>query len=110
MLPLVLHIELSLGGLINPIARLVGLEPNPNDRVACSERLNLATFEQIKFYKVDGGRIYWIYPGNWLMPFPSVDHTSPLNRANLYFLSSNEELAQPTPPPPPPHPKASSSS
>ena len=36
-------------GLITAIARLVGVEPKPNDRVVGLERLNLAIFEQMKF-------------------------------------------------------------
>jgi len=46
-----MHIGLSLG--ISPIARLVGVESNPDDRVAGSERLKLATFEQMQFCKVE---------------------------------------------------------
>jgi len=70
----------------------------------------LAAFAQIKFCKVDGGRICWIYPGNRLMPLPNVDRTFLLNRANLYFLPDDEELARPAPSPLPPHPRASNSS
>jgi len=44
------------------------------------------------------------------MPLPNVDCTSLLNRANLYFLPKDEELARPVPPPPPPDTRASSSS
>ena len=45
------------GGLITPIARYVGVEPNLDDRVPGSEQLNLTAFEQMKFYKVEVGRI-----------------------------------------------------
>ena len=37
--------RIVIGGLITPIARLVGVEPNPDDRVVGSEWLNLAAFE-----------------------------------------------------------------
>ena len=40
--------------LITPIARLFGVELNPDDRVTSSERLNLATFEQMKFCQLLG--------------------------------------------------------
>jgi len=59
-----------IGGLITPIARLVGVEPNPDNAVIGSEQLTLVTFEQMKFCKVDGGRICLIYPRNLLMPPP----------------------------------------
>jgi len=80
-------------GFITLIARLVGAEPNPNDIIACSERLNLVAFKQMKFSKVDSGRICWIYLGNQLMHLPNVDWTSLLNWVNLYFLPSDEELS-----------------
>jgi len=92
--------------LINSIARLVGVEPNTDDRVAGSERLNMGAFEQMKFFKIDGGHICWIYPDNRLIPLPNVYRTSFLNWVNLYFLSSADELARPAPPP---HSRASSS-
>ena len=106
--PLVLHIGLSLDASLPPIARLVGVKRNPDEWVAGSEWLNLATFEQMKFYTVEGGSICWIYLGNRLMPLPYVNRTSILNRANLYFLPGAEELAWPAPPPPHTHPRASS--
>jgi len=81
--PLVLHIGLSLGASLPPIAKLLRLEPNPDNGVTNSERLNLAAFEQIKFCKVDGWCICWIYPDNRLMPLPNVDRTSLLNQANI---------------------------
>jgi len=77
--------RIVIGGLITPFATLVSVEMNTDDRVAGLERLNLAGFEQTKLCRVDGGRICWIYPGNWLMPLPNVERTSLLNRVNLYF-------------------------
>jgi len=56
--------KIVTGGLISPIARLLGVERNPDDRVTCSEWFNSGAFEQMKFCKVDGGCIYWIYPQN----------------------------------------------
>ena len=97
-------------GLITPIASLLGVEPNHDDRVADSEWLNLAAFKQIKFCRADVRRICWIYPRNCLMPLPNVNCTSLLNEANLCFLPGDEELVRPVPPPPPTHPRASSSS
>ena len=37
--------RIVIGGLITPIARFVGIDPNLDDRVAGSKRLNLAAFE-----------------------------------------------------------------
>jgi len=102
--------KIAIGGPIIPIARLVGVEPNPNDRVVGSERLNLTAFEQMKFYTADNGHICWIYLGNWLIHHPNVDRSSLLNRTNIYFLAGDEELARPAPPPASTHPRASGSS
>jgi len=44
------------------------------------------------------------------MPLPNVARTMLLNRANLYFLPDDKELARPTPTPPPTYLRASSSS
>ena len=79
--------RIVIEGLITLIARLVGVEPNPDDKAAGSKRLNLAAFEQMKFCKVDGGRICQIYPGNQLIHLLNVDRTTLLNRANLYFYA-----------------------
>ena len=56
--------KIIIGGLVTRIARLVKFESDPDDRVADSKRLNLAAFEQMKFFMVDGGCIHWIYPGD----------------------------------------------
>ena len=73
------------------IAKFVGAQSILNDRLEGSERFNLVAFEQIKFCKVDGRRICWIYRGNRLTPLPNVDCTCLLNLANLYFFSGDEE-------------------
>jgi len=44
--------RIVIGGLITPIARLVGVKSSTDDRVAGSERLNLAAFEQMKFARL----------------------------------------------------------
>ena len=96
--------------LLLPIAVLVGVQPNPDDRVVGLEKLNSAAFEQMKFYKLDSRHIYWIYHGNRLMPSPNVDHTSLINRAHFFFLPGDEELARPSVHPSPLHPRFFSSS
>ena len=78
MQPLVLHIGLPLGPHY-PIARLVGVELNLDDRFIGLEQLKLATFKQMEFCIVDAGHICWIYPGNRLMPRPNINHTFLLN-------------------------------
>ena len=49
--------RIVLGGFIIPIVRPVRIELNPNDRLPGSKWLNLAAFEQMKFFKVEVGRI-----------------------------------------------------
>jgi len=46
-----------IGGFITPIARSVDMDLNPDNRVPSFERLNLAAFEQMNFYKVEAGRV-----------------------------------------------------
>jgi len=55
-----------IGALITLIARSVGIDSNPDNRVLGFKRLNLAVFEQIKLSKVNAGRVRWIYPRNYL--------------------------------------------
>ena len=50
--------------IITFIARFLGVEPNPEDRVSRSERLDQAAFEIMNFCKVEGGHLCWIYPGD----------------------------------------------
>ena len=47
--------RIVIGGIITPIARLVCIEPNPNDRVLRSKWLKMAAFKLIKFCKVKAG-------------------------------------------------------
>ena len=56
--------RIVIRGLITHIAVSVGIELDPDNRIPGSGLLNLASFEQLKFYKVEGGRICWIYLGN----------------------------------------------
>jgi len=50
--------RIVIEGLISPVATLIGVELNPDDRVVGLEWLNLAAFEEMKFCNVDG-RICW---------------------------------------------------
>ena len=84
--------KIVIGGLVTPIERSVGIDPNPNNRIPGSGLLNLAAFEQMKFRKVEAGQVCWIYPGNYLMPLLNIDRTTFLNQANLYFLPGLKEL------------------
>ena len=58
-------------GIIISITRFLGIEPNPNDRVRGSERLDKAAFELMRFCQVEAGRLCWIYPGVGLCLFPT---------------------------------------
>jgi len=49
--------RIVIGGIITTIARFLGVEPNPEDRVSGSERLDQAAFEIMNFYKVEAGRL-----------------------------------------------------
>jgi len=44
-------------GIVTTIARFLGVEPNPEDRVSGYERLDQATLEIMNFYKVEVGRL-----------------------------------------------------
>jgi len=93
-----------IGGIITTVARFQSVEPNPEDRVSRSERLDQATFEIMNFCKVEAGRLCWIYPGNRLLPLPNVDRTTLLHRANLYWAPGDDEVVRPEPHNPAPHP------
>jgi len=95
--------RIVIGGIVTSTARLLGIEPNPEDRVSGSERLDQAAFEIMDFCKVEAGRLYWIYPGDRLFPLPNVDRTTLLHWANLYWVPSHSEVVQPTPHPRPTH-------
>ena len=58
--------RIVIGGIIITIARFLGIEPNPDDRVSRFERLNQAAFEIMNFCKVEAARLCWIYPGDRL--------------------------------------------
>jgi len=73
-------------GLMTPIGRSVGTQHNPDDRVSRPESLALATFKQMKFCTMEGGRMCWIYPGNRFIPLPNVDRITLLNPNNLSFV------------------------
>jgi len=60
-----------IGGMITSIARSLGIESNPDDRVRGSERLDKAAFELMDFCQVEAGRLCWIYPGVGLCLFPT---------------------------------------
>ena len=58
---------------------------NPNDRVPGSELLNLATFEQMKYFKEEARHVCEIYPRNHLIALPNVDRTTILTGAIFTF-------------------------
>ena len=58
--------RIVISGLITPIAGLVGVKPNPDDRVGGLECLNLAAFEQMKFVKLMVGVFVGFIPGTGL--------------------------------------------
>jgi len=55
-------------------------------------QLNQAGFKIMNFCKVEAGRLCWIYPGDWLLPLPNVDHTTLLHRGNLYWVPDDDEV------------------
>jgi hypothetical protein len=103
--------RIVVGGIVTSIARFLGIEPNPDDRVSGSERLDKAAFELMGFCRVEAGRLCWIYPGGRLMPLPNIERTTLHHNQNLSYMPNDDELAQPAPPvPPPSFPGPSSSS
>ena len=54
--------RIVIGGIVTTIARFLDIEPNPEDRISGSERLNQAAFEIMNFCKVETRRLCWIYP------------------------------------------------
>ena len=81
-----------ISGIITTIARFLGVEPNLEDRVYGSEQLDQATFKIMNFCKVEAGHFCWIYAGDWLLPLPSVDHTTLLNGVNLCWVHGDDEV------------------
>jgi len=65
--------RIVIGEIVTTIARFLGIEPNPDDRVSGSELLDQAAFEIMSFCKAEAGRLCWIYPGDRLLPLPNVD-------------------------------------
>ena len=82
------------GIIITTIARFLGVEPNFEDRVSRFEWLDQAAFEIMNFCKVKADRLCWIYLGDRLLSLPSIDRTTLLHRANLYWLPSDDEVVR----------------
>ena len=85
--------RIVIGGIIISIARFLGIEPNPDDRVSGFERLDKVAFALMGFCRVEAGRLCWIYPGGQLMPLPNVERTTLRHYHNLSYLPRDEELA-----------------
>ena len=49
--------RIVIGGIVTTIARFLGNEPNPKDRISTSERLDQTVFEIIKSCKVEVGHL-----------------------------------------------------
>ena len=49
--------RIVIGAIITTITRLLGVEPNPEDRVSGSERLDQAAFEIMNFCKIETRRL-----------------------------------------------------
>ena len=49
--------RIVIGGNITSIARFLRIEPNPDDRVSGSERLDKAAFELMGFCRIEAGRL-----------------------------------------------------
>ena len=64
--------RIVIGGIITTIARYLGVQPNPKDRVSRSEWLDQAMFELMSFYKVEAIHLCWIYPQDRLLPLPNI--------------------------------------
>ena len=80
------------GSIVTTIARFLGVEPNLEDRVFRSKRLDQASFEIMNFCKIEAGCLCWIYYGDQLLPLLNVDQTTLLHLANLYWVPSDEDV------------------
>jgi len=89
--------RIVIGGIVTTIAGYLGIDPNPEDRVFGFERLDR------DFCKVNARCLCWIYPGDLLFPLSSVDQTTLLHWANLYWVSGDNEVIQLAPHHPAPH-------
>ena len=76
--------RIVIGGIVTTIARFLDIEPVHEDRISGSEWLDQANFEIMNLCKVKTGHLYWIYPGDRLLPLPNVDRSTLLHQANLY--------------------------
>jgi len=89
--------RIIISGIVTTIARFLGIEPNHEDRVSRSERLDQVAFEIMNFCRVEVGHLCWIYPGDRLLPLPNIDRTTLLHRDNLYWVPADAEVIQLTP-------------
>ena len=94
--------RIVIGEIITSIARFLRIEPQPDDRVSGSERLDKAAFELMGFCKVEAGQLCWIYPGGQLMPLPNIEHTTLRHPPNLSYLPGDDEVLAPLAPHVPP--------
>jgi len=85
--------RIVISGIVTAIARFLGVEPNPKDRVSKFEWLDQAAFEIMNFCKVEAGRLCSIYPADWLLLLPNVDRTTLLHRTDLYWVPGDAEVA-----------------
>jgi len=68
--------RIVIDGIITTIARFLGIEPNPKDKVSGSEQVDQAAFEIMNFYKVEADHLCWIYPGDRLLPLSNIVRTT----------------------------------
>jgi len=88
---------------VTTIARFLGIEPNPKNRVFRSKWIDQAAYKIMNSCKVEARRLCWIYHGDRLLPLPNVDRTTLLHRANFYWIPGDDEVVQPVPHHPTPH-------
>ena len=65
--------RIVIGAIVTTIAKFLGMELNPEDRVSRSERLDPAGFEIMNFCKVEAGHSCWIYLEDRLLLLPNVE-------------------------------------